>query len=118
MGPADNRLEGPPYDQIQVQPSMLWQWIRADEPFISSNMIRPFMMHADMAIIRDFDAGGIHHILGDGRVDCTIQDGITKVNRCPAAETLAQAGLYSDDNTLWLTDFRKVLITLIQKGLQ
>lgn len=76
------------------------------------------MMPADMAIIRDFEAGGIQHILSDGKVDCTIKDQITKVNRCPAAETLARAGLYRDNNAVWLSDFRRVLTIMIQKGLQ
>ena len=75
-------------------------------------------MHSDMAIIRDIEAGGIQHMLGDGRVDCTIKDHIIQVSRCPAAATLAQAGLYRDINAVWLSDFRRILTNMIQKGLQ
>ena len=76
------------------------------------------MMHSDMAIIRDLEADGIQHIRSDGRVDCTIKDQITQVSRCPAAATLAQAGVYRDNNAVWLSDFRRVLTTMLQKGLK
>ena len=76
------------------------------------------MTNTDMAIIRDFEADGSQHLSGDGRVDCLIKDLTTDSRRCPAANTLAKAGVYRDDNAVWLRDFKKVLTTMLEKGLQ
>ena len=73
------------------------------------------MMNTDMAIIRDLDGG---HLFGpDAEADCTIKDEWTSVDRCPVAATLEKAGLYRDNNALWLSDFKKVMIIMLEKGL-
>ncbi|KAI2500768.1 peroxidase [Fragilaria crotonensis] len=118
VGPPEDRLKGPPYWQVQISATLRYQWIRVGEPFDSSGTTRPFMMNTDMAIIRDFEAGGTQHLFPDGRVDCLIKDRTTSYKRCPASETLAQAGIYRDSNAVWLSDFKKVLITMLEKGLQ
>ena len=75
------------------------------------------MTNADMSVIRDFEGGGSQHLSDDDDVNCLIMDQFTSTNRCPVAMTLAKAGLYRDNNTIWLSDFRKVLIAMVKKGL-
>lgn len=76
------------------------------------------MMNADMAIIRDFDASTTQLLFDDGRVDCRIMDPLAQSRKCPSADTLTKAGLYRDSNDLWLSDFKKVLIAMLEKGLE
>ena len=71
-----------------------------------------------MSVIRDFEGGESQHLFDSGKVNCLIMDTLKTEKRCPVAGTLAKAGLYRDNNSLWLSDFRKVLISMLQKGLQ
>jgi hypothetical protein len=38
--------------------------------------------------------------------------------RCLLAETLTKAGIYRGNNALWLSDFKDVMISMGEKGLQ
>ena len=38
-------------------------------------------------------------------------------NPCPVAGTMTKATAYRDDNVLWLNDFKRVLIVMMDKGL-
>lgn len=77
----------------------------------------PFMMNTDMAIIRDFEGDGKEYLLPNDKVECSIKDQWTSTKRCPWADTLSKAGVYRDSNDTWLSDFRKVLIAMLEKGL-
>ena len=71
------------------------------------------MLNADMALVSDFET----HIDGDGQVTCAMQDFIENdLPLCRQASTIQQVIEYSNDNMLWLEDFRDVLTEMTLNG--
>jgi hypothetical protein len=65
-----------------------------------------FMLNVDIALVRDLaDLGFLP--------DCTFH----LPKRCPIADSLSTTGLYRNDNLLWLSDFKRVLVRMLGKGL-
>jgi hypothetical protein len=93
----------PDWTQVVV-PSGKVQWIRD-----AGAEIPIFMLNVDIALVRDLSEE-------DFFTACKFKSPIK--SRCPAAETLTKAGVYRDDNELWLRDFREVLLMMLEKGLQ
>ena len=68
------------------------------------------MINVDMALVRDLNGR-----LLDSSATCVFRTGSTR--SCPLAETLTKAGVYRNNNNVWLADFKKVLIVMVEKGL-
>jgi hypothetical protein len=65
-----------------------------------------FMLNVDIALVRDLAGLGF-------LPDCTFHS----PNRCPIADTLSKTGVYRNDNLLWLSDFKRVILRMLGKGL-
>ena len=99
------------YDQTNAgNTNGLFLWKRRDNIFQGR---RPLvMLNVDMALVRDLS----DHIVNQrtGEVSCVL-DGQTDV--CDVAtDTLAHVVAYSNDNQLWLEDFRDVLNKMLANG--
>ena len=105
--------DGPNWTQIQVQPSNLFQWIRGNGGGGGGGGVPLFMLNADIALVRDL--GVENDLQADGRALCTFRNPIA--NRCPLSETLTSAGIYRNNNAVWLADFKDALNIMIEKGL-
>jgi len=66
------------------------------------------MLNADIALVRSF--GG--DLLSNGDVRCRFKG----QNACPIASTLAQMSMYSNNNDLWLYDFKSALEKMVNVG--
>merc|ERR1712071_462778 len=67
------------------------------------------MLHGDIALVRTF---GNELNRETGEVSCNFENN----NACPAASTLPLMGIYRNDNTLWLDDFKAVLEKMLVHG--
>jgi hypothetical protein len=65
-----------------------------------------FMLNVDVALVRDTQDFGF-------LPDCKFHS----PNRCPLADTMSKVGMYRNDNVKWLTDFKRVLVRMLGKGL-
>jgi hypothetical protein len=65
-----------------------------------------FMLNVDVSLVRDIQDLGF-------LPDCTFHT----PNRCPLADTLSKVGVYRNDNLEWLSDFKRVLVRMLSKGL-
>ncbi len=83
----------------------VWQWSGKGE-------VPPFMLNSDIALVRDLAIG--NKLEERGRPLCAFRFPLAK--KCPASATLAKAGVYRDNNSAWLADFKKVLIIMVNKG--
>lgn len=72
------------------------------------------MMNIDIALVRDFSA----FLEGDGDVDCRFRNrGNNNRPVCPnAAQTIGFVQDYTDDNALFLNDFRDVIGRMLVRG--
>jgi hypothetical protein len=73
------------------------------------------MLNVDIALVRDL---GIGNKLDKktGLPLCTFN--FPLVLKCPVSATLAKAGVYRENNSAWLADFKKVLIIMVTKGMK
>jgi hypothetical protein len=79
----------------------LVQW-KLDQGNSSSLM----MLNVDVSLVRDTQGLGF-------LPSCTFH----APNRCPLADTLSKTGVYRDNNLMWLSDFKKVLVRMLAKGM-
>jgi hypothetical protein len=100
-GSPDLVANAPNWTHIQL-PNGLVQWI-VDAGTPPRQM---FMLNVDVALVRDTQDLGF-------LPDCTFH----APNRCPLADTLTKTGEYREDNSQWLSDFKKVLVRMLGKGL-
>jgi hypothetical protein len=98
--------EGPDWTQIQV-PSGRHQWIPS-----AQGSTPHMMLNVDMAIVRDL---GENNNLENGVASCTFR--FPPTSMCPLAVTLSKAGVYRENNLLWLKDFKNVLHLMLNKGI-
>ena len=86
--------------------SKIWQWSGSGE-------VPPLMLNVDIALVRNLEGG---KLTDKGKPLCTFR--FPEQKRCPAASTLSKAGLYRENNSAWLVDFKKVLIAMLKKGMK
>ena len=94
---------GPDWTPLLFGPDNLWQWKDASETLI--------MLNADIGLVRDLD----NKLVGNGQPTCAFN--FTVTTGCPLAATLEQAGLYRNNNTAWLHEFKGALVIMLEKGL-
>jgi hypothetical protein len=104
VGPSNGRMNNAPDWTQVVVPSGKVQWIRD-----AGGDIPIMMLNVDIALVRDLNEEDII-------AECEFK--APSKSRCPAAMTLTKAGVYRDNNQLWLEDFREVLLMMLEKGLQ
>ena len=111
VGPAGDLFDGPNWTLKKVdnsdEPNIpdRYQWEKSKHNFNGPII----MMNSDMALVRTF--GDCKNAV-TGEVTCSFK----KKNPCPAASTLPQAGLYKNDNDLWLKYFKAVLEKMLLAG--
>jgi hypothetical protein len=105
-----------------VLPSGKWQWVPTGSLLTTAlwqwsgkGQVPPLMLNVDIALVRDL---GIKNQLvkATGQPLCTFLFPV--VLKCPASALLAKAGVYRENNSAWLADFKKVLLIMVKKGLQ
>lgn len=70
------------------------------------------MLNVDMALVRDFSGG---YLPADfASKFCTFKNPVQ--TRCPLAPSLGKAEEYSQDNLLWLNDFKAVILKMLAKN--
>ena len=96
--------DAPDWTQITVQSTGARQWSRGS--------VNPalMMLNVDIGLARDLQGR-----LTGSRATCVFRTGSR--SSCPLAETLTKAGVYRNNNDVWLADFKKVLIVMVEKGL-
>ena len=100
---SPNLANAPDWTQMTVQSTGARQWSRgAGSPLV--------MLNVDIAVVRDLQGR-----LTGSRATCVFRQ--NTFSSCPLAETLTKAGVYRNDNAVWLADFKKVLIVMVEKGL-
>jgi hypothetical protein len=101
-GSPDLAMDAPDWKQIQL-PNGLVQWIHTPNDSFPPKQL--FMLNVDISFARDLSGFGF-------LPTCTFH----APQRCPLADTLTKAGVYSQNNLEWLTDFKSVLIIMLNKG--
>lgn len=81
-----------------------FQWMRNPD-------IPLMMLNVDIALVRDLGSGK----LTGSKANCVFRANTQK--SCPMAKTMTKVGLYSSNKDEWLSDFKKVLNIMINKGL-
>ena len=94
----------PDWTQITVQSTGATQWTSR------ATGSQLMMLTTDIALARDLNGR-----LSRSRARCVFRSNAKK--SCPMAETLTKAGVYRNNNALWLADFKKVFIVMVEKGL-
>jgi hypothetical protein len=99
-GTPDLVANAPNWDSIRLK-NRLVQWIRND----GSPSREIFMLNVDVALARNLTGF-------DFLPECKFHS----PGRCPVAATLTKVGIYRNNNLVWLTDFKKVLVRMLDKG--
>lgn len=71
------------------------------------------MLNADMALVYDFKD---HMNNQSGEVSCVLTNDGTSATVCPEALTLPKVTEYSQDNTVWLSDFHGAFVKMLTNG--
>jgi len=110
---------GPAYRAINILPNEVFnadsefQWNQDVKATALDGSVNELMMlNVDVALVRDLSGGYVP--AENAYKFCTYKNPVN--TRCPLAPTFGKAEEYAANNTLWLTDFKRVINMMIEKN--